>query len=103
MRSLVLSDAVEKWTVEFDVRDSGGHIDSSFRGSATTLSARVGIAAKDVKAVMVIPGGFCMVRTKFMSSALHVCEASRVAQGCFLKFCAACDFCGLVPAHAIGT
>ena len=44
------------------------------RGLATTLSARVGIAAKDVKGVSVVPGGFSVklgtLRSKFMTSAL---------------------------------
>ena len=84
-----LSDG-EKWTVKFDVLDLGGHIDTSLRSWATTLSARVCVAAKDVKAVAVLPGGFGaklgIVRSKFMASALHGCEVSTVAQGSFLKF-----------------
>ena len=52
------------------------HIDTSSRGWATTLSARVGVAAKDVKAVAVLPGGFGaklgVVRSECMSSTIHV-------------------------------
>ena len=39
MRSCVLSASGERWTVEFDVGDLGGHIDTSLRGWATTLTS----------------------------------------------------------------
>ena len=72
----------------------GGHIDTSLRGWATTLTSRVSAAAKGVRAVAVLPGGFasmlCLVRSEFLSAALHGCEASKVAQGAFSRFCHAC-------------
>ena len=51
-----MSDAGERWTVRIDVGDLGGHTDTSLRGWATTLAARVIAAAKDAKAVSVLPG-----------------------------------------------
>ena len=52
--SWVPSDAGDTWMLEFDVRGLGWHIDSSLRGWATTLTARVSVAAKDVKALLVV-------------------------------------------------
>ena len=31
MKGWVLSDAGDRWTVKLDVRDLGGHLDSTFR------------------------------------------------------------------------
>ena len=31
----------DKWSVHFDVRDLGGHLDTTFRGWSATLAARV--------------------------------------------------------------
>ena len=102
MRSWVLSDVEERWTVKVDVWDLGGHVDTSLRGWAASLSARVGVAAKDVEAVAVLPGGFGaklgIVRSKFTTSALHGCEASKVAQWSLSVY-----LCGLVEAYAFGT
>ena len=82
------------WTVKFDVRDFGGHMDTSLRGWVTTLTSRVAAAGKDVEAVAVLPGGFGAklgnVRSKFLSASLHDCEASKIAQRSFLKFRSAC-------------
>ena len=46
------------WTAKFDVRDLGGHMDTSLRGWVTILTSRVAAAEKDVEAVAVLPGGF---------------------------------------------
>ena len=40
MRSWVLSDEGHKWTVRLDVRDLGGHLDTTLRGWSSTLSLR---------------------------------------------------------------
>ena len=32
-----------RWTVRLDVRDLGGHLDTTFRGWSATLSCRVGV------------------------------------------------------------
>ena len=41
MEDWVLSDSGDKWSVKFDVRDSGGHLDTTFREWSFTLAARV--------------------------------------------------------------
>ena len=34
----------DKWSVKYDVRDLGGHLDTTFRGWSATLVARVRLA-----------------------------------------------------------
>ena len=41
MKDWVLSQEGDKWSVKFDVRDLGGHLDTTFRGWSATLAARV--------------------------------------------------------------
>ena len=41
MKDWVLSQEGDKWTIKFDVRDLGGHLDTTFRGWSSTLAARV--------------------------------------------------------------
>ena len=41
MGDWVLSQEGDQWSVKFDVRDLGGHLDTTFRAGLPTLSARV--------------------------------------------------------------
>ena len=41
MKDWVLSHEGDQWSVKFDVRDLGGHLDTTFRGWSSTLAARV--------------------------------------------------------------
>ena len=41
MGAWVLSQEGDKWSVKYDVRDPGGHLDTTFRGWSATLAARV--------------------------------------------------------------
>ena len=41
MKEWVLSLKEDKWSVRFDVRDLGGHLDTTFRGWSSTLAAGV--------------------------------------------------------------
>ena len=41
MKGWVLSQEGDLWSVKFDVRDLGGHPDTTFRGWSSTLAARV--------------------------------------------------------------
>ena len=41
MKEWVLSLEGDRWSVRFDVRDLGGHLDTTFRGWSATLAARV--------------------------------------------------------------
>ena len=36
-----VTDEGDRWTVKLDVRDLGGHLDTTFRGWSSTLAARV--------------------------------------------------------------
>ena len=53
-----------------------------------------------------LPGGFTsklgLVRSKFLSAALHGCEASKVAQGAFLEVSFCLRFRGVVQEDAFG-
>ena len=40
MKEWVISDQVERWTVKLDVRDLGGHLDTTKRAWGRTLVAR---------------------------------------------------------------
>ena len=41
MKEWVQSQEGDKWSVKFDVRDLGGHLDTTFRGWSATLADRV--------------------------------------------------------------
>ena len=41
MKEWVLSQEGDKWSVKYDVREFGGHLDTTFRGWSATLAARV--------------------------------------------------------------
>ena len=41
MKDWVLSQERDKWSVRFDVRDLGGHLDSTHRGWSATLASSV--------------------------------------------------------------
>ena len=41
MKDWVLSQDGDRWSVKFDVRDLGGHLDTTIRGWSSTLAARV--------------------------------------------------------------
>ena len=44
MKEWVISDQGERWTVKLDVRDLGGHLDTTIRAWGRTLVARVLVA-----------------------------------------------------------
>ena len=43
MRDWVVTDGGDRWTVKFDVRDLGGHLDTTFRGWSSALAALQGV------------------------------------------------------------
>ena len=55
MKGWSVSDAGDKWTVKLDVRDLGGHLDSTLRARATTLGSRISAAVFRVHSVAVLP------------------------------------------------
>ena len=83
MRNWVLSQEGDKWSVKFDVRDLGGHLDTTFRGWSATLAARVRLVRR-----------IRVVRSMFLPAALHGVEASLLASGSLLKLRSA--VCGSV-------
>ena len=61
MKDWVLSQDGDRWSVKFDVRDLGGHLDTTFRGWSSTLAARVRLVVSWLALVFVLPLDFCMV------------------------------------------
>ena len=80
MRCWVVSDAGDKWSVRLDVRDLGGHLDSTYRARAVTLGFRMAAAIPRVRAVAVLPldfvGRLRILRTMHLPGSLHGAEAS---------------------------
>ena len=93
MRSWVLFDEGHKWTVRLDVRDLGGHLDTTWRGWSSTLSLRVRLVISRLDLIFALPldfyGRVRVVRTMFLCCALHGVEASYLSKGGFLKLRAA--------------
>ena len=55
MRGWVVTDEGDRWTVKLDVRDLGGHLDTTFRGWSSTLATRVRIAIARLVVVFALP------------------------------------------------
>ena len=55
MKCWVVSDTGNKWSVKFDDRDLGGHLDSTLRARAVTFGFRMSAAIPRVRAVAVLP------------------------------------------------
>ena len=83
MKDWVLSQEGDRWSVKFDVRDLGGHLDITFRGWSATLAARVRLVIARLVLIFVLPldfhGRVRVVRSMFLPSALHGIEASLLA------------------------
>ena len=75
----------DQWSVKFDVRDLGGHLDTTFRGSSSTLSARVRFVISRLVLIFALPldfhGRVRVVRSMYLPAALHGIEASLLASG----------------------
>ena len=83
MKDWVLSLDGDKWSVRFDVRDLGGHLDTTFRGWSSTLAARVRLVISRLALVFVLPldfhGRVRVMRSMYLLAALHGIEASLLA------------------------
>ena len=83
VRDWLLSQEGDTWSVRLDVRDLGGHLDSTFRGWSATLSARVRVISRLIL-VSFLPLDFHgrnrVFRTVSIPGALHGTEASLLAQ-----------------------
>ena len=83
MKCWSVSDTGDKWSVKLDIRDLGGHLDSSLRSGAVKLGFRMSAAIPRVRAVAVFPldfvGRFRILRKMHLPAALHGAEASLVS------------------------
>ena len=80
MKDWVLSDSGDQWSVKFDVRDLGGHFDTTFRGWSSTLAARVRLVISRLVLMFILPldfhGRVRVVRSMYLPAALHGIESS---------------------------
>ena len=85
----VLSQEGDRWSVKFDVRDLGGHLDTTFRGWSATLAARVRVVLARLVLIFALPldfhGRVRVVRSMFLPAALHGVEASLLAHDSLLR------------------
>ena len=85
MKAWVISDSGNRWSFKLDVRDLGGHLDTTFRGRAATLVGRVLVFLARILVVLALPLDFAgklrVLRTKFLPGALHGIEASSLSLG----------------------
>ena len=58
MRVWVVTDEGDKWTFKLDVRDLGGHLDTTFRCWSDTLASRVRLVIARLGLVFVLPFDF---------------------------------------------
>ena len=58
MKGWLVSDTGDKWTVKLDVRDLGGHLDSTYKPKATTPGYRIAAVIPWVPSVSVLPLDF---------------------------------------------
>ena len=64
---------------QFDVRDLGGHLNTTFRSWSSSLAARVRLVFSRVSALpLAFHGRVRVVRSMYLPAALHGVEASRL-------------------------
>ena len=89
MKDWVLSQDGDRWTVRIDVRDLGGHLDTTLRGWSSTLAARVRLVISRLALVFILPldfhGRVRVVRSMYLPAALHGIEASLLASDSLRK------------------
>ena len=108
MKAWVISGEGERWSVKLDIRDLGGHLDSTYRAWGRTLAARVLAVPRVVWMVSALPldyrGKLRILRTMYIPAALHGIEASLLSQSNVLKlraaFVRACWSSKLTLAHS---
>ena len=74
MRGWIVTDEGDRWAVKLDVRDFGGHLDTTVWGWSATLAARV----RQVFSLDFY-GRLMVMRSMFIPGALHGIEASFLA------------------------
>ena len=89
MRGWIVTDEGDRWSVELDVRDQGEHLDITFRVWSVTLAKRVRLVIARLVLIFVLPldfhGGLTVTITMFILGALHVVEASFLADASVRK------------------
>ena len=89
VKGWVLSDSGDQWSVKFDVRDLGGHLDTTFRGWSSTLAARVRLVISRLVLILILPldfhGRVRVVRSMYLPAALHGIESSLLASDSLRK------------------
>ena len=89
MKGWVLSQEGDQWSVRFDVRDLGGHLDTTFRGWSSTLAARVRLVLSRLVLIFALlldfHGRVRIVRSMCLPAALHGIEASLLASDSLRK------------------
>ena len=89
MKGWLLSQEGDQWSVRFDVRDLGGHLDTTFRGWSSTLAARVRQVLSRSVLIFALPldfhGRVRVVRSMYLPAALHGIEASLLASDSLRK------------------
>ena len=58
MKGWILSLEEDEWSVRFDVRDLGWHLDTAFRGWSSTLAARVLLVISRLVLIFALPLDF---------------------------------------------
>ena len=75
MRSWIVLDDGKRSSVKLDVRELGGHLDSTSRGWSATLAARVRLVIAWLVLIFALPLDFHgrqrVIRTMFIPGALH--------------------------------
>ena len=84
MKAWDISGAGDCWSVRLDVRDLGGHLDTTYRGRAGTLAERIPPVRVSCKAAGSLPLGFRgilgLLRFKSIPAALHGVESSHISE-----------------------
>ena len=85
MKDWVVFAQDERWTVKLDVRDLGGHLDTTYRAWGCTLAARVRAVLRVVWLVSALPLGYRgklrILRTMYIPAALHGVSAGARGHG----------------------
>ena len=93
MRGWVVSDEGHRWSVKLDVRDLGGHLDTTFHGWSSTLASRVRLVIFRLVLVFALPLDFhwrlWVLRSMFIPGALNGIEAFFLAGTSMRKLSAA--------------
>ena len=89
IKDRVVSQEGDKWSVKFDVRDLGGHLDTTFRGWSATLAAGVRLVIAGLVLIFDLPmdfnGRIRVVRSMYLPAALSWIEASSLTSDSLRK------------------